>query len=177
MFGFLAQSMDLIYRNICNIEYQFRINGELTGSFCSSRGVLQGDPLSPLLFVLAQQIFSLNLKARVFSGQITRFEVGRNEVCLSHLLYANNILIFTNGAERSLTHLMGLLRSYERSSGQLISQAKSVLFVHDKYHRRVSSISRHTGLGRGSFSLTYLGVPIFYGRVKYEYFEYLVDKI
>lgn len=112
-FGFSARSRDLIYRCICNIEYQFQINGELTGSFRSSRGVRQGDPLSPLLFVLAQEIFSINLKARISSGQITEFKVGRNEVSLSHLLYADDILIFTNGAERSLTQLMDLLSSNE----------------------------------------------------------------
>lgn len=49
--------------------------------------------------------------------------------------------------------------------------------MHDKYHRRASTISTTTGLGRGSFPLTYLGVPIFYGRTKSVYFEYLVDKI
>lgn len=58
-FGFSAVSRDLIYRNICNIVYQFRINnGVLAGSFRSARGVKQGDPLSLLLFVLAQQVLS-----------------------------------------------------------------------------------------------------------------------
>lgn len=47
-FGFSARSRDLIYRNICNIGYQFRINGEITCSFRSTQGVRQGDPLSPL---------------------------------------------------------------------------------------------------------------------------------
>lgn len=174
VFGFFAQSRDLIYRNICNIEYQFRINGEISGSFRSSRGVRQGDPLSPLLFVLAQQILSLNLKLRITTGQITGFKVGRDEVSISHLLYADDILIFTNGTESSLSQVMTLLRAYERSSRQPFSQAKSRYCIHDKYQRRSTIISRVTGLNRGSFPLIYLGVPIFYCRVKTVYFEYLL---
>lgn len=80
VFGFSAQSRDLIYRNICNIEYQFRINGKITSSFRSSRGVRQGDTLSPLLFVLAQQNLTLNLKKRIDLGRITGFKVGNGEV-------------------------------------------------------------------------------------------------
>lgn len=71
---------------------------------------------------------------------------------------------------------MQLFSSYERSSGQLISQAKSRFYFHDKFQRRASVVARVTGFKRCSFPLIYLGAPIFYGRVKTVYFEYLVDK-
>lgn len=50
-FGFSANSRDLVYRNICNIWYQFQINGETHGNFLSHNGVRQGELLLPLLFV------------------------------------------------------------------------------------------------------------------------------
>lgn len=53
-FVFSEQARDLIYRIICNIEYFFYINGETVGHVRSTRSVRQGDPLSPLLSVLAQ---------------------------------------------------------------------------------------------------------------------------
>lgn len=64
-FGFNAGAMDLIYQNLCNIWYTFRINGELRGSFRSFRGVRLGDPLSPLLFVLAEQVVTINISRRI----------------------------------------------------------------------------------------------------------------
>lgn len=92
-------------------------------------------------------------------------------------MYADDVLIFTNGSENSLVNLMTLLSSYERSSGQLINQNKSGFYLHDKFQRRAFVITRVTGLPRHFFSFTYLGVLIFYGRFRSVYFEFLVDKI
>lgn len=115
-FGFSPQAIDLVYRNICNIWYNFRINGEYYGSFRSTRGVPQGDPLSPLLFVLAQQILSAKLKQLTAQNVIKRYQVGRNEQIITHVFYADDVLIFTNGSKRSLMNLMKLLRDYQASS-------------------------------------------------------------
>lgn len=78
-FGFLGGACDLIYRNICNI----RISGESVGNFLSFRGVHQGDPLSHLLFVLAQQVISTNLKLLIEQGLVALYEMGRNNLLIS----------------------------------------------------------------------------------------------
>lgn len=91
-FGFSAASRDLVYRNICNIWCQFRINGETHGHFRSFRGVRQGDPLSPLLFALAQQVLSSSLKNLISAGAIYNYKVGRNTLHISHLFYADECL-------------------------------------------------------------------------------------
>lgn len=177
VFGFSPVSRDLIYRNIANIWYQFRINGEVTGNFRSSRGVRQGDPLSPLLFVLAQQVISFNIQKKLQANSITGYKVGREALALTHLFYDDDVLIFTNGAENSMRNVMQLLQEYERSSGQLVNRGKSGFDVHDKFQRRVPVIARTTGLCRRAFPLKYLGVPIFYGQSKSIYFEQLVEKV
>lgn len=57
-FGLSENAWDLVYRIICNIDYSFYVNGEIVGHVRSSHGVRQEDPLSPLLFVLAQQVLT-----------------------------------------------------------------------------------------------------------------------
>lgn len=119
-FGFSHIARELIYWNIANICYSFRINGEIAGNFCSTRGIRQGDPLSPLLFVLAQQVLSFNLKKRIDQLSMTPYKIGRNEISLSHLFYADDV------SDNLLRSLMQLLQSYELSLGQQINRNKSV---------------------------------------------------
>lgn len=176
VFGFSLASRGLIYRNLANSGYQFRINGILTGNVWSSRGVRQGDPLSHLLFILAQHILSHNIQSEIAHSRISAYKVGRYEVSLSHLLYADNVFIFTNGAARSLKNLIALLHEHEKFSGQLINKGKSGFYMHDKFQHRAPIIARATGLQRKEFPLIYLGVPIYYGRMKAIYFEPLIEK-
>lgn len=176
-FGFSPAARDIIYRNIANICYNFRINGEITGNFHSTRGVRQGYPLSPLLFVLAQVVLSFNLNRRIAQLNMMPYKVGRNKVSVSHLFYADDVLLFTNGSDNSLRNLMQLLQAYEKSSGQSINRNKNGFFIHNKYQRQAPIIARITGLSRQEFPFTYLGLPIFYGRSKAIYYEPLEAKV
>lgn len=114
--GFANIVQDLVFRSISDITYRININGENSSEFCSTRGVRQGDPLSPLLFIMAQQIFSQNLKKLEQRGDLHSYRLGRNIEPISHLLFADYMLVLSNGSIRSLKCLRGLLQKYESSS-------------------------------------------------------------
>lgn len=117
-FGFSKTARDLIFLIVCNIQDSSYVIGEEVGHVRSTRGVRQGDPLFPLLFVLAQHVLSSNLKHQILERKISNYKVGRDELSISHSLYADDVLIFTNGSNHSLSNFMRLLQTYERSSGQ-----------------------------------------------------------
>lgn len=73
---------------------------------------------------LAQQVLSSNLKARIQQESVLPHKMGRNILSISHLFYADDVLVFSNGSQRSLTRLMDLFRVYQQASGQLISNSK-----------------------------------------------------
>lgn len=125
---------DMVYISICDIHYKINVNGECSTEFRSSRGVRQGDPLSPLLFIMAQQIFAFDLKRKVQLGEIKPYNLGRNTPAVSHLFFADDMLLFVNGRVRSLRNLRNLLQKYETSSGQQIHLTKSSLFVSKRIH-------------------------------------------
>lgn len=111
--GFSTTFQDLIYRLICNIWYRVNVNVFLREKFRSTRGVRQGDLVLPFLFIIAQQIISFNIRKLEARGLIIPYKMGRNVNSISHLFYADNMLLFTNGRKSSIKQLMLLLKDYD----------------------------------------------------------------
>lgn len=176
--GFSDLVQDLVYRTICNIRYRVCINGFYSSEFRSSRGVRQGDPLSPLLFIMAQQILSYNLNKMMENGVIWPYRLGRHVTPISHLFYADDMLIFTNGRIRSLQRLRDLLKLYQEASGQEVNLQKSAFYASKKISRgRLTKIQRISGCYAKKLPFKYLGAPIYKGRCKCIFFEDIVGKI
>lgn len=176
--GFSAAVQDLVYGNICSIRDRVCINAFYSSKFGSSRGVWQGDPLSPLLFILVQQKLSYNLNKRQHSGEILHYRLGRHVTPISHLFYADDMLVFTNGRIRSLQSLRELLNLYQASSGQEVNLQKSAFYASKKILRgRLIRIQRTLGCYAKKLPLKYLGAPIYKGRCKSMFFEDIVGKL
>lgn len=97
LFGFNNNFINLIKRSIEDVWFSIIINGKKHGFFQSTHGLRQGDPFSPALFIIAFDILSRGLNllfSRFPSLQYTH--LGSMQV--SHLCFANDIIIFTNGA-------------------------------------------------------------------------------
>ncbi|XP_026397020.1 uncharacterized protein LOC113291738 [Papaver somniferum] len=104
------------------------VNGGPFGLFEVRRGLRQGDPLSPILFVIAEEVLSRNLTKMIQEGLIQTM-VNRNGCHPSHLMFVDDIFIFCNGHKRTLDNLMGLLMRYQAASGQTVNREKSKCFV------------------------------------------------
>ncbi|KAL0449146.1 UNVERIFIED_CONTAM: putative mitochondrial protein [Sesamum latifolium] len=171
--GFPPQLIRLVSNCITNCWFLVLINGSLSGFFKSTRGLRQGDPLSPTLFVLAAEYFSRNLNRLMEIDKSLAFKGSQG---ISHLAYADDVLIFTNSREKSLQTVMEFLQEFERTSGQFISPEKSSFIVSPKAPMAVKRrIKRLTGFTLKTFPFIYLGAPIHVGRQKIEYSNRLID--
>jgi hypothetical protein len=110
---------------ISSVRFSVLVNGTPEGFFDSSRGIRQGDPLSPLLFVFVMEALSRMLSAGINDGLFEGFKVGN--VTVSHLLFADDTLIFCKDSPDQLAYLRGIFLLFEAASGLKVNLAKSVL--------------------------------------------------
>ncbi|XP_027098892.2 uncharacterized protein [Coffea arabica] len=135
------------------------------------RFIDMGDPLSPTLFIIAAEVLSRGLNALMVQSGFLGFKVPYGCPSITHLAFADDVLIFANGSSSSLKDIMQVLEMYQRCSGQLISAQKNGYLVHPSLslaRRRV--IERVTGFTWQPFPIRYLGFPLYFGRCKSSYY-------
>ncbi|KAL3652392.1 hypothetical protein CASFOL_002073 [Castilleja foliolosa] len=176
--GFAEKVVDLIYRLISAVSYTISVQGNLHGMIKATRGLKQGDPLSPMIFILAQQIFSYGLTKLHDNKQMMHYDMGPRVEKVTHLLYADDMLLFFNGGQKTIKNLKILIDKYALSSGQMISYDKSSIYCSKHItSTRINNIKSRLQCKVGSLPFTYLGSPIFKGYGKVSYFEELIHKI
>ena len=92
--GFNKQWVNWGMISVTTVRYRVKINGELTEIFSPARGLRQGDPLSPYLILFVGQALSLVLDRAVYLGELHDQKICRKALGISHLLFANDSLIF-----------------------------------------------------------------------------------
>jgi hypothetical protein len=80
-------------------KYSLRFNGHLMDSFSPSRGLRQGDLLSPYLFLLVAEGLSTLLNKEIVEGNLQELHISRHALGISHLLFADDSLLFVKGTE------------------------------------------------------------------------------
>ena len=110
------------------VRFLVIVNGFPTGFFDSSHGLRQGDPLSPLLFLLIMVVLSHMLRRSVERGFIKGFKVGRDMhsgVCVSHLLYVDDTILFCDAHLEQLLYIHMVLTCFEVVTGLKVNMTKS----------------------------------------------------
>ncbi|KAJ6813372.1 uncharacterized protein M6B38_143775 [Iris pallida] len=170
--------INLIYRAISNCWYSVTVNRCRGGFFRSGRGLRQGDPISPALFIIAHDALGGHISNLSLGRHIKNFAGRIDELNISHLFYADDSLIFMNGDINCVEALMRTLQKYTDISGQVINYSKSSLITSQKLHMSVQAdiIATATGFTKAALPILYLGVPLFHGRAKFHYFQELINK-
>jgi hypothetical protein len=160
--GFGERWCSWIKHCISTVRFSVLINGSPSGFFGSSRGVRQGDPLSPFLFVLVMEAFSRMIGAIYSRGLISGFAVGSRDhdrVEVSHLLFADDTLVFCSADDSQISYMGALLVCFEAVSGLKVNLTKSSLISVGSLNN-VSQLAGSLGCGTADLPLKYLGLPL-----------------
>lgn len=117
-FGFSEVFIDKIWRLLSNNWFSAIINGQVAGYFKSSVGLKQGDPFSPSLFVLIAEVLNQGIHNLMSLGKVFSFSHPRVTPLISILSFADDSIIFCNGAPSSLKNLMKFLKSLRKDQAK-----------------------------------------------------------
>ncbi|CAJ2641500.1 unnamed protein product [Trifolium pratense] len=176
-FGFSQTFCKWIHAILLSAKISISFNGRNHGFFSCSRGVRQGDPLSPLLFCLAEEVISRSITNLVREGKLSLISGSRNFNVPSHVLYADDIMLFCKGSASNIQALASLFIRYGQASGQFVNPQKSSIYAGSISQSRLAIIANSLGFQIGSLPFTYLGVPIFKGKPKKCHLQPLADRV
>ena len=176
--GFDEQWVALAMETIHIASYSILINGEPQGFVKPTRGIKQGDLLSPYLFLLCAEGLSAMLMRAEEQKRIQGILSCRGGVHVSHLLFADNSLLFCQAKIEECQNLLHLLHSYEIASGQAINRGKTTLFF-SKNTRANIKLAVQNMLGAQVFQdyEQYLRLPMIAGKSKTNTFKGMREKI
>ncbi|RVW15364.1 LINE-1 reverse transcriptase-like [Vitis vinifera] len=147
---------------ISTTTFSVLINGTPEGYFNSSRGLRQGDPLSPYLFVIGMEALSRLIHRAVGGGFLSGCRVdgrGGNGALVSHLLFADDTLVFCEASEDQMVHLSWLLMWFEAISGLRINLDKSEILPVGRVEN-LENLALEAGCKVGRLPSSYLGIPL-----------------
>lgn len=176
--GFCDQFVANVMKCVRSVSYRFKVNGNITETVVPGRGLRQGDPISPYLFLLCAEGFSALLHEAEAKGHITGIKLAPTAPSVNHLLFADDSLLLLEATAESAAAVNAILQAYEEASGQVINREKSsILFSKNCSRRLKESILLAFGLRAEGQGGKYLGLPTYIGLDRAKAFAYIKEKI
>ncbi|GKB84213.1 RNA-directed DNA polymerase, eukaryota [Tanacetum coccineum] len=136
------------------------INGSPTSEFSIKRGLRQGDPLSPFLFILVMEGLHNAFEEAVGNGLITGVNIKNSTINVSHLFYADDVIITTDWNAKDMDNIIRVLHVFYLASGLKINIHKSNIYGIGVNKDEVLSMASNAGCIAGDIPFNYLGLPI-----------------
>ena len=135
-------------------------------------------PISPFLFLFCAEGLSSLLKQATSSGSLKGVVSCPHGPQISHLLFADDNIIFCRATLEDCSHLEQILETYEHASGQKMNREKTSLFFSRNTSQDLQEeIKQHFGVEVIQQHETYLGLPFLVGRSKKNTFRALKERL
>jgi hypothetical protein len=176
--GFADAWVRLVMNCVKSVRYSVVVNGNVVGNIIPSRGIRQGDPISPYLFILCAEAFGSLLHHAHIKGAISGVPTSKNGPKITHLFFADDSLVLCKANQVEWRRLLNILDTYERGSGQKINLNKTAIFFSRNtcLSRRLEILAL-SGLSKANRYDSYLGLPTLVGKSRVKAFKAIKEKV
>ncbi|KAJ9536539.1 hypothetical protein OSB04_un000291 [Centaurea solstitialis] len=159
-FGFHPVMIKWIREMVTSPSFSIVLNGETYGHFLGKRGIRQGDPLSPYLFTLIMEGFTMIMNQCIMEAAEFGYHHGCADLGITHLCFADDLFVFSRGDVASVGVLKKALELFAVRSGLSPNLQKSDVFFGNVADQEKLAILNCLPFRQGSFPIRYLGVPL-----------------
>jgi hypothetical protein len=176
--GFDHSWVSSIMSVVTSVSFSVLFNGSKLDDFKPSRGIRQGDPISPYLFLLAVEGLSCLLRSRGMSENLVGIQVAPTAPRVNHLLFADDSLLFLKANSGAAVELSEVLQLYCHASGQRINLSKSSIHFSKGCPRLIrEDVKQILQVSNESLSEKYLGMPTEIGHSVNDAFKNIKERI
>lgn len=158
--NFLDHWIGWIRAYISYVSYSVLLNEKPKDVIQAVRGIRQGDPLSPFLFVLAMDYFSNIMEEAQNKNLIQGFTIPNKSIHISNLLFVDGIILFFVADDTKIQNLFFVIKAFEQASELNINMSKSNFTGVNIDPSAIRNIEMMLGCCHSSLPISYLGMPL-----------------
>lgn len=160
------------------VRYSVIREGKEVGPIIPCRGLRQGDPLSPYLFIICAEGLSSLIRRQERNGLLHRVRVARGAPTISHLCFVDDSFLFFKATHNETLLIKNLLIVFAQASGQVVNfNRSSISFSANVLESNIRQLCELLEVNATTNHGAYLGLPFYIGRKKKEVFQYIRDRV
>ncbi|GJT77702.1 RNA-directed DNA polymerase, eukaryota, reverse transcriptase zinc-binding domain protein [Tanacetum coccineum] len=175
-FGFRCKWRNWIQSCLTSSKGSILVNGCPTNEFQFYKGLKQGDPLSPFLFILVMESLHLSFQRIVNAGMFKGIVLDQS-LCLSHMFYADDAIFLGEWSDGNISTLIHVLKCFFHASGLKINLNKSKIMGINVESAQVIQAAAKLGCLVLKCPFYYLGTRVGGSMTRVQAWQEIVEKV
>ena len=176
-YGFIQRCINRINAMISTPVISILLNGTPNQTFNPTRGLRQGDPLSPFLFIIVAEGLGRYIKNEAQESRIRDLGIWGNDLAITHQQFVDDIMLFCQVSLREARGIKEIMNTFMEASGSQINNQKSCTFFSNTQGNVKTYLARIMGFSIGNLPTKYLGMPLSENSLKLSCWQQILQKL